>query len=936
MGSSPSKEGAEKGGFLDGYALCGSTKDTLDSPPAKTITTLLQKADAMCISSPTNEEPEEPPPPLNPTSALLARALVSEVTDNPNTMTPAAMAERERLLLKAQERARVSQNGSSKPVGTMGHPNLVASLAHAIKGDDRIPTSPNTSQSASVVPPNSMIENRAQVNTPERLKKQSANKHSVTIGLSLSRRNAAVGHPDTVTRQTAFDFNELQDRQYKYVSSTDASGWMAGGGERGGTSISSTEAGGMVSQTNVTSMLTSQGQHKLAAPDTVHIPIIQIDAESPAAVNAIVTALARGEVFIPHMSILPEALSVNGISPPDLVVRFGCERNDDVPPEEWPNWCLEFMHNQLYEYFKDQGAQWSPRPFQITLARKVRWKTVKHMNRYFAHAERVIDAWREKGPQYLDPQLSYIEGGATPEEVARPHGIYLLRNGVPTNYFAPNFDPPYTTKMTRSLLQNVLSKSWDKKRREWTSLPVPRLVTPTMLMASMCGCTDPNQGGFVASEVTSSNVAAGTPKRVTAIPSRHEARDDPEDEQYTQLVDVSMSNKSGASTKVSSVNLTPYDDEDGMSRPPSSKPDPVAQLETTLEDDLSLEEEDLMSDDDFLDDDNVEDMLGDGLGHKGIEETSSENARSGRYGSSPIPENCSGLRSLTPPVGRAPTPEPVRMRNNSPPETPANDANMLSPGTLAPSEATTVEHMNSTSEKLMRREVERKKLREANNTSLALHEEEIEETSSHSENTTPKSIVSSTSKKKKRIKNKVQDAYEKERARQIAMIAMAQQETLKETQSPRTGSPLSQKNGNYTPAKYNMEPSPSPKHGGVSAGMERNDSGSVSLEYSIDSSMMGETSTLAGQFVGGDASVSTAGASRRRTKLPSLDEDESATSSLMTEVVPCDEELFAVGWAKALDPKSGSYYYFTLDRSKIVWENPLSTGDGHTQPLYTA
>ena len=43
------------------------------------------------------------------------------------------------------------------------------------------------------------------------------------------------------------------------------------------------------------------------------------------------------------------------------------------------------------------------------------------------------------------------------------------------------------------------------------------------------------------------------------------------------------------------------------------------------------------------------------------------------------------------------------------------------------------------------------------------------------------------------------------------------------------------------------------------------------------------------------------------------------------EAIPTDEELFGVGWAKALDPKSGSYYYFTLDRSKIVWDNPLAT-----------
>lgn len=38
---------------------------------------------------------------------------------------------------------------------------------------------------------------------------------------------------------------------------------------------------------------------------------------------------------------------------------------------------------------------------------------------------------------------------------------------------------------------------------------------------------------------------------------------------------------------------------------------------------------------------------------------------------------------------------------------------------------------------------------------------------------------------------------------------------------------------------------------------------------------------------------------------------------------PSDEDLFAIGWAKALDPDSNSHYYFTLDRTKIVWDNPL-------------
>ena len=54
----------------------------------------------------------------------------------------------------------------------------------------------------------------------------------------------------------------------------------------------------------------------------------------------------------------------------------------------------------------------------------------------------------------------------------------------------------------------------------------------------------------------------------------------------------------------------------------------------------------------------------------------------------------------------------------------------------------------------------------------------------------------------------------------------------------------------------------------------------------------------------------------------SLQDDSSSWDR--ESVVPADDELFAVGWAKALDPKSGSYYYFTLDRSKIVWDNPLA------------
>ena len=578
--------------FLE-KAFCGSI-DTTDPSEydGNLAKRLLKRADVMCVSSPadsTNEKffqdvESESGRPVNPSSALLARALVSEVTDNPKTMKPAEMAAREKQLLKAQAAAGKHGHNGARPVGTPGGanpPNVISSLAYSCTGDEaagNICLHPRTKASR-MMAPGPLQENRAATQSDDDsvLAKQGTGTHSITIGLSLSRRHSSVGHPDTVTRQTAFDFNELQDRQYKYVSSTDKYGWRAGGGERGGQSVPA-EVG---EDAHIS-------REREAAPDTVHIPIIQIDCQSNEQVDQVIHALASGEIFIPHMAIMPEALSVYGVSPPDLVVRFGCERNDDLPPDEWPNWCLEFMHNQLYEYFYSMGARWTKRPFSITLARKVRWKTVKHMNRYFAHAERVIDGWREKGPQMLDPQLAHIEGGATPEEVARPHGIYLMRNGIPTNYFAPNFDPPYTTKMTRSLLLNVLGKSWDKKRREWTSEPSSKLLTPSMLVAAACGCSDPTAGGFLATEATrvESSTAVSTQKRQSPPPSSSQL--EIENQEPKEIVEEKKFEedaedlKNGKSRKTSSRNTRYTNSSQNDDKTPSEFNQSVAMSGTTV------------------------------------------------------------------------------------------------------------------------------------------------------------------------------------------------------------------------------------------------------------------------------------------------------------------------------------------------------------------
>jgi hypothetical protein len=52
------------------------------------------------------------------------------------------------------------------------------------------------------------------------------------LGLSLAR-NSEKGHPESATHQTAFDLNDVLDRDYKYLFSTNDDGWLVGGGEPG-------------------------------------------------------------------------------------------------------------------------------------------------------------------------------------------------------------------------------------------------------------------------------------------------------------------------------------------------------------------------------------------------------------------------------------------------------------------------------------------------------------------------------------------------------------------------------------------------------------------------------------------------------------------------------------------------------------------------------
>ena len=77
------------------------------------------------------------------------------------------------------------------------------------------------------------------------------------LGLSLARASDR-GHPDSLTHQVAFDFNDIIDRNYEYMQSTNDDGWLVGGGEPG-----------------------PPKSYKLPAKDSAHVEIMRIGTFNP-------------------------------------------------------------------------------------------------------------------------------------------------------------------------------------------------------------------------------------------------------------------------------------------------------------------------------------------------------------------------------------------------------------------------------------------------------------------------------------------------------------------------------------------------------------------------------------------------------------------------------------------------------------------------------
>ena len=271
------------------------------------------------------------------------------------------------------------------------------------------------------------------------------------IGLILSRNSPEepMGNKKTLSRQTQFDLNLIQDRKYEYFATTNDDGWLCGGGEN--------------------------GDHcKIPAVDSAHITIAEIGTLDSKyggiEVEYIQNLLTSGSILIPHMGIIPSFVFKNPDNPPEVELKFELakgENNNNI--EEYENWALPFLYNQIFDKLHNINpaihghmANENKRNdhYHVTLVRKSAWRNAKKMFDYFKKCSDVVKTWRETGPVYLEPEQNHKNPGfigkdnSLRDENTNPHGIYLYktRNEV-IDYYSPNFHPPYNTPEKREIIQ---------------------------------------------------------------------------------------------------------------------------------------------------------------------------------------------------------------------------------------------------------------------------------------------------------------------------------------------------------------------------------------------------------------------------------------------------------------------------------------------------
>lgn len=273
---------------------------------------------------------------------------------------------------------------------------------------------------------------------------------NTAIGLVFSRyyspEEEPMANPNSTTRQKQYDLNLVQDRRYEFFSSTNEDGWLCGGGENGDSS-------------------------KLPAIDSSHITISEPGTMRKEwggiPLEDIVDLLTSGKIMIPHMATIPSCVAKNGDSPPEVEIKYVLEKDESKPIDEWGNWAIVFLENQLFAAFRDIGSTgvlaWPMRGkvnvhAHISMVRKSGWKSLDHAYRYFEKCNRVCEEWRKMGPQLLTPETDPTKPGypnpVLGKELEEPYGVYLYRTrSEVTHYFPPNFLPPYNTPEKREIIQ---------------------------------------------------------------------------------------------------------------------------------------------------------------------------------------------------------------------------------------------------------------------------------------------------------------------------------------------------------------------------------------------------------------------------------------------------------------------------------------------------
>lgn len=291
------------------------------------------------------------------------------------------------------------------------------------------------------------------------------------LGLSLARKSQE-GNAESETHQTAFDLNQVLDREYEHIFSTNDDGWLVGGGE-------------------------PSSSYKLAAKDSAHVEIMRIGTYEASwggiSQAEIIQTLQSGQILIPEMKVVPTAVVANGDSPPELEIRFDMEQDQDNEDGLPVNWQLRFVHNQLFEHFQFP-SRFCPGAFHSTIVRKAEFRSKEHETAYFEKCSNVVADWRQAGPQSLrapsrsgieavhcksnhkiverdcapfDSFMETVDDFLTPTPLPEvTSGLYLFRDrNTITHYFTPNFEPNTPEKL--QLVRDVISECWDERTLSW-------------------------------------------------------------------------------------------------------------------------------------------------------------------------------------------------------------------------------------------------------------------------------------------------------------------------------------------------------------------------------------------------------------------------------------------------------------------------------------